>query len=338
MNFRLSSYCSAALVAASVFLAPQVLAAESGEGIVVYNAQHENLVKSWVDGFTKETGIKVTLRNGGDSELGNQLVQEGAASPADVFLTENSPSMVLVDNAKLFAPLNADTLSQVAPEFRPEHGRWIGIAARSTVFVYNPEKISESQLPHSLMDLAKPEWKGRWAASPSGADFQAIVSAMLALKGEKATLDWLKAMKTNFVAYKGNSTVMKAVNAGQIDGGVIYHYYRFVDQAKTGENSKNTKLYYFKHQDPGAFVSISGGGVLASSKHKEQAQAFIKWITGKQGQEQLRTNNAFEYSVGVDAASNPKLTPLKALDAPKVEPSSLNSKKVIELMTQAGLL
>jgi iron(III) transport system substrate-binding protein len=34
-------------------------------------------------------------------------------------------------------------------------------------------------------------------------------------------LDWLKAMKTNFVAYKGNSTVMKAVNAGQIDGGVI---------------------------------------------------------------------------------------------------------------------
>ena len=338
MNFRLSSYCSAALVAASVFLAPQVLAAESGEGIVVYNAQHENLVKSWVDGFTKETGIKVTLRNGGDSELGNQLVQEGAASPADVFLTENSPAMVLVDNAKLFAPLNADTLSQVAPEFRPEHGRWIGIAARSTVFVYNPEKISESQLPHSLMDLAKPEWKGRWAASPSGADFQAIVSAMLALKGEKATLDWLKAMKTNFVAYKGNSTVMKAVNAGQIDGGVIYHYYRFVDQAKTGENSKNTKLYYFKHQDPGAFVSISGGGVLASSKHQEQAQAFIKWITGKQGQDDLRTNNAFEYAVGVGAASNPKLTPLKELDAPKVEPSSLNSKKVIELMTQAGLL
>lgn len=338
MNFRLLSCCSAALVASAMFLAPQALAADSGEGIVIYNAQHENLVKSWVDGFTKETGIKVTLRNGGDSELGNQLVQEGAASPADVFLTENSPSMVLVDNARLFAPLDADTLKQVAPEYRPEHGRWTGIAARSTVFVYNPQKISESQLPRSLMDLAKPEWKGRWAASPSGADFQAIVSAMLALKGEKATLDWLKAMKANFVAYKGNSTVMKAVNAGQIDGGVIYHYYRFVDQAKTGENSKNTGLYYFKHQDPGAFVSISGGGVLASSKHPQQAQAFIKWITGKQGQEELRTNNAFEYAVGVNAASNPKLTPLRELDAPKVEPSSLNGKKVIDLMTQAGLL
>jgi iron(III) transport system substrate-binding protein len=338
MNSRLLSCFSLALLSSSLFLSTQSVAADNDQGIVVYNAQHENLVQSWVDGFTKETGIKVTLRNGGDSELGNQLVQEGSASPADVFLTENSPSMVLVDNAKLFAPLDADTLKQVPAEFRPAHGRWIGIAARSTVFVYNPQKLNETQLPASLMDLAKPEWKGRWAASPSGADFQAIVSAMLALKGEQATLDWLKAMKTNFVAYKGNSTVMKAVNAGQIDGGVIYHYYRFVDQSKTGENSKNTQLYYFKHQDPGAFVSLSGGGVLASSKHKAQAQAFIKYITGKEGQESLRTNNAFEYAVGVNAASNPKLVPLKDLDAPKVEPSTLNSKKVIELMTQAGLL
>ncbi|MEH5418063.1 iron ABC transporter substrate-binding protein [Enterobacter cloacae] len=338
MNSRLLSCFSLALLSSSLFLSTQSIAADNNEGIVVYNAQHENLVKSWVDGFTKETGIKVTLRNGDDSELGNQLVQEGSASPADVFLTENSPSMVLVDNAKLFAPLDVETLKQVPAEYRPAHGRWIGIAARSTVFVYNPEKLSEQQLPKSLMDLAKPEWKGRWAASPSGADFQAIVSAMLALKGEQATLEWLKAMKANFVAYKGNSTVMKAVNAGQIDGGVIYHYYRFVDQSKTGENSKNTKLYYFKHQDPGAFVSLSGGGVLASSKHKAQAQAFIKYITGKEGQESLRTNNAFEYAVGVNAASNPKLVPLNDLDAPKVEPSTLNSKKVIELMTQAGLL
>ncbi|MBA0191609.1 iron ABC transporter substrate-binding protein [Pectobacterium carotovorum] len=329
---------SAVLFASGLALSASATAAENDEGIVIYNAQHENLVKSWVDGFTKETGIKVTLRNGSDTELGNQLVQEGKSSPADVFLTENSPSMVLVDNADLFAPLDNATLAQVPSDYRPSHGRWIGIAARSTVFVYNPTKFTDAQLPKSLADLAKPEWKGRWAASPSGADFQAIVSAYLELKGEKATQEWLKGMKENFTAYKGNSTVMKAVNAGQIDSGVIYHYYRFVDQAKTGENSNNTKLYYFKHKDPGAFVSISGGGVLASSKHAKDAQAFIKWITGKSGQEILRTNDAFEYAVGVNAASNDKLVPLKDLDAPKVDAAKLNSKKVVDLMTQAGLL
>ncbi|MFJ5390268.1 iron ABC transporter substrate-binding protein [Pectobacterium sp. CHL-2024] len=336
LSFGLLS--STVLFASGLALSASATAAENDEGIVIYNAQHENLVKSWVDGFTKETGIKVTLRNGSDTELGNQLVQEGKSSPADVFLTENSPSMVLVDNANLFAPLDNATLAQVPSNYRPSHGRWIGIAARSTVFVYNPAKFTDAQLPKSLADLAKPEWKGRWAASPSGADFQAIVSAYLELKGEQATQAWLKGMKENFTAYKGNSTVMKAVNAGQIDSGVIYHYYRFVDQAKTGENSNNTKLYYFKHKDPGAFVSISGGGVLASSKHAKDAQTFIKWITGKSGQEVLRTNDAFEYAVGVNAASNDKLVPLKDLDAPKVDAAKLNSKKVVDLMTQAGLL
>lgn len=308
------------------------------QGIIVYNAQHESLAKEWAAGFTKETGIKVTLRNGGDSDFSNQIVAEGAASPADVFLTENSPAMALVEAAGLFAPVDAETLAQVPQEYQPSSGKWVGVAARSTVFAYNKDKLKEDQLPKSLLDLADPSWKGRWAASPSGADFQAIVSALLQIKGEAATAGWLKAMKENFTAYKGNSTVMKAVNAGEIDGGVIYHYYWFGDQAKTGENSKNVGLHYFKNQDPGAFVSVSGGGVLASSKHPKEAQAFLKWVTGKGGQDVLKTGTSYEYAVGKDAQSNPKLVPLADLQAPKVDPATLNSKKVIDLMTQAGLL
>jgi iron(III) transport system substrate-binding protein len=119
---------------------------------------------------------------------------------------------------------------------------------------------------------------------------------------------------------------------------VIYHYYYFGDQAKTAENSNNTALYYFRNEDPGAFVSISGGGVLATSKRAKEAQAFVKWVTGKGGQEILKTGDSYEYAVGVGAQSNPKLVPLADLQSPKVEPSNLNSKKVSDLMTQAGLL
>ena len=335
MSLNTSSLVNNALFCA-MLLATSVVYAD--DGIVVYNAQHESLTQAWVNGFTQETGIKVTLRNGDDSEMANQIVQEGSASPADVFLTENSPSMILVDKAGLFAPVAPSTLSQVDSPYRPTHGTWVGIAARSTVFVYNKDKLSEADLPKSLLDLAQPDWKGRWAASPAGADFQAIVGGLLALKGEAATLEWLKGMKANATPYRGNSTVLKAVNAGQIDSGLIFHYYSFVDQAKTGENSKNTSLFYFKHKDPGAFVSVSGGGVLASSKHQEQAQALLKWITGKQGQAILKDGNSFEYAVGQGAQSNSKLVPLEALDAPALDTSRLDSKKVVELMTKAGLL
>jgi iron(III) transport system substrate-binding protein len=338
MKFAFPSFLGAVALAAAAILAPASASAQGAEGIVVYNAQHASLTKAWAESFTKETGIKVTLRNGSDTELGNQIVQEGTASPADVFLTENSPAMALVDNARLFAPLDAATLTLVPANFRPEHGRWIGLAARSTVFVYNKAKLTPAQLPKSMLDLAEPAWKGRWSASPSGADFQAIVSALLELKGEAATAAWLKAMKENAVPFKGNGTVLKAVNAGQIEGGIIYHYYYYGDQARIGENSNNSALHYFRNQDPGAFVSISGGGVLATSKRKSDAQAFVKWIAGKGGQDILRTGDAYEYAVSVGAASNARLVPLAELQAPKVEPSKLNSKKVTDLMTQAGLL
>lgn len=329
---------SISLAAGLVLASMGASAQTASEGILVYNAQHASLTQAWADAFTKETGIKVTLRQGSDTELGNQLVQEGGASPADVFLTENSPAMALVDGAGLFAPLDPATLAQVQPSYRTAHGRWVGIAARSTVFVYKKTKFTPAQLPKSMLDLATPEWKGRWGAAPAGADFQAIVSALLELKGEPATLAWLKGMKENVVPFKGNSIAMKAVNAGQVDGALIYHYYHYGDMAKTGENSEKTGLHYFRNEDPGAFVSISGGGVLASSKHKTEAQAFLKWITGKGGQEILRTGNSFEYAVGVGAASHRNLVPLADLQAPKVEPSRLNSKKVTDLMTQAGLL
>ena len=338
MKMSIPFLVRAIALASGVLAASLGVQAQDSEPLVVYNAQHVSLTQAWVNGFTKETGVKVILRNGGDSELGNQLVQEGKASPADVFLTENSPAIALVDAAGLFAPLDPATLAQVPANFRPAHGRWVGIAARSTVFVYNKKKLTAEQLPASMMDLTGPGCKGRWAASPSGADFQAIVSAMLEMKGEPATAAWLKGMKDNVIAYKGNSTVMKAVNAGQIDGGVIYHYYYFGDQAKTGENSNNIAQHYFRNEDPGAFVSISGGAVLATSKHAKEAQAFVKWVAGKAGQEILKTGDSYEYAVGAGTQSHAKLVPLADLQAPKVEPANLNSKKVSDLMTQSGLL
>ncbi|GGI44230.1 iron(III) transport system substrate-binding protein [Agromyces flavus] len=308
------------------------------DALVVYNAQHEELTQEWADAFTEETGIDVVLRNGDDSELGNQLVQEGAASKADVFLTENSPAMSLVEQADLFAPVDEATLALVPEQYRPASGAWTGIAARSTVLVYNPDLISEDELPASLMDLAEPEWKGRWGAAPAKADFQAIVSAVLATQGEDATRDWLEGMAENATEYRNNIVTMKAVNAGEVPVGVIYHYYWYRDQDAAAEDSGDTELHYFGNQDPGAFVSVSGGGVLKNAPHPDEAQQFLAFIAGERGQQILGEGYSFEYPVASDVPAKPELPPLDSLDAPVIDPSTLNGPEVIDLMTEAGLL
>ena len=306
--------------------------------LTLYNAQHEDLMQLMVDDFTKTTGIKVKMRSGEDPELGAQLVQEGAKSPADVFVTENSPAMTNVAGKGLFAKVDDATLAQVPAQFAPADKDWVGFAARSTVFVYNPAGLKAADLPASLMDLSQPKWKGKVGISPGGADFQAIVSAVLALKGEAATKAWLKGLKENAKVYQGNSAVLKAVNAGEVASGVIYHYYWFKDQGESGANSKNVTQMYFGNQDPGAFLSVSGAGVLKSSKHPAEAQQFVKWLNGLDGQKVLADSKAMEYPIGNGAKANPALKPLSELQPPTVAVATLNGQKVVDMMTAVGFL
>jgi len=306
--------------------------------LTIYSAQHDNLVESWVKGFTAESGVQVQVRQGTDSSMGNQIVAEGARSPADVFLTENSPAITVVQNADLLAPVDQTTLDQADPAYRPSTGLWTGIAARSTVLVYNPSLVSQGELPASMMDLADPKYAGRWGAAPAGADFQAIVAGMLEAKGEAATSAWLAGLKKNAKVYQNNIATMKAVNAGQVPMGIMYHYYWYRDQALTKDGSKNTQLHYFKNEDVGAFVSVSGGGVLKSSKHAADAQKFLAYITSAKGQAAISESRSMEYAVGVDQPSDPALPPLDSLEAPTIDPFTLDGPKVIELMTQAGII
>jgi iron(III) transport system substrate-binding protein len=295
-------------------------------------------MKAMVEGFTEKTGIKVEFRSGEDPELANQIVQEGKASPADVFVTENSPSVQVVADAGLFAPVDQDTLAQVPEKYRPSSGEWVGFAARSTVLAYNPDLIDESQLPASMLDLAKPEWKGKVGFPPGGADFQAIVGAVLELRGEEATRTWLQGLADGKAIYQSNTAVMKAVDEGKIPVGIMYHYYWYKDRAESSENSSHVELHYFKKQDPGAFVSVSGAGVLASSKHPKEAQQLVNYLTSADGQRRLAESTALEYAVADGASSADVLPPLSTLDAPTVDPGSLNGPKVITLMQEVGLL
>ena len=308
------------------------------KALQVYSAQHQNLTKPWADAFTAATGIPVQIRQGQDASMGHQIVAEGDSSPADVFLTENSPAMTLVERAGLLAEVDSATRQQVPKDRAPSSKAWISIAARSTVLVYNTARLPKADLPRSLMDLAQPEWKDRWGCAAGGADFQSIVAGMLADQGEPKTAEWLAGLKANARILQNNIATMKSVNAGELACGVIFHYYWYRDQAGTKEGSGNTALHYFRNFDPGAFVSLSGGGVLASADKPVEAQQFLKFITSREGQRVLVGSRSMEYAVGNGVASDPALPPLKSLQAPPVDPFTLNSEKVIQLMTSAGIL
>ena len=205
-----------ATMRASVALAATLLTASTLSGcgvfgspdLVVYNAQHEELLDEIVPLFEEESGLDVELRSGKDLEMANQIVEEGEDTPADVFLTENSPAMSAVERAGLFAELENATTAPIPERYRPASGLWTGFVARSTVLFYNPDLVTEEELPASILDLADPEYDGLVSFSPTGADFQAIVAAVLELRGEEATRAWLEGLAANGTVYDGNNVVL----------------------------------------------------------------------------------------------------------------------------------
>lgn len=327
------------LTLACLTLTASFLTACSSEpDLVIYNAQHEQLMDEIVPIFEKETGLDVELRNGKDLELANQIVAEGKDSPADVFLTENSPAMSIVDNAGLFAKVSEKATATIPDQYVPSSGNWTGFIARSTVVMYNTDQADESDMPASILDFAKPEWKGRISFSPTGADFQAIVSAVLEIEGEEATRTWLAGLKENGVELQNNLVVLQSVNSGEVEAGIAYHYYWYRDQAEAGDNSDSSALHFFGNQDPGAFLSVSGAGVLASSEHSENAQKFVEFLTGTTGQQAMAESYALEYPLNPEASLPAEVKPFDELQPPAVDVSTLNGPKVTELMTEAGLL
>ncbi len=328
-------------LAAVTLVAPLLAACGGGDDepkLTIYNAQHEPLLKELAPAFTEETGIEVELRNAKDLELSNQLIQEGGASKADIFLTENSPAMSQVEAAELFRELPADLVAPIPAQYRPVSGLWTGFVARSTVLVYNTDQVQESELPGSILDLADPEWKGRLSFSPTGADFQAIVAAVLELEGEEATAAWLEGIKANGKVYDGNNLVLEAVDSGEVEVGIVYHYYWERDRKENGDVSDNSAQHYFTDQDPGAFVSVSGAGVLKSTDMAEEAEQFIEFLVNEKGQQILADSYALEYPLNPAVPLEGVTKPFDELEPPAVNVSDLDAEKVVELMTDAGFL
>ena len=327
------------LVAVLVAVATAASGCSGGQdGLVLYNAQNSRLMTALTEAFTAESGIKVTIRKGGDSELSNQLVAEGAKSPADVFTTENSTAMAQVAKAGLFSALPASAVAGVPAQYVAGGRSWVGVAARATVLVYNPKLIAESALPKSMLDLEQPQWKGKFGYAPTGADFQAIASSVYALRGDAVGATFVQGLADNGSKYANNIAILKAVNSGEIPTGIIYHYYWFQDQADTGADSNVAQLHYFGDADPGAYLSVAGAGVLASSTKQAQAQQLVAFLAGEKGQRILAGTNDLQYAINSEVPSNPVLRPIGELGAPLVPLDALDGPKVLADFRKAGIL
>jgi iron(III) transport system substrate-binding protein len=303
--------------------------------LTLYNGQHEATGIAVAKAFEEKTGIKVQIRKGGGGQLANQITVEGDRSPADIIYTEEAPPLIKLAQDGLLAEVDPETLAQVDSRYVDTNGRWLGITLRARVMAYNPELISQDDLPQSVLDVADPEWQGKIAFVPSSGEFLGQTAAVIKLDGREAAEEWLTGLKAFGATYMNNVTAMKAVENGEVGAALVNSYYWAALHKEKGQ--LKSRLHYFRDSDAGGLVSVSGAAVVKASKHPKEAQQFLAFMVSEEGQKAVLSKSA-EYPVNTKVAVDPLLKPFDQLQPPNLTPAEIGlAEDALELEREVGL-
>lgn len=304
----------------TLIFAAGACAGSDDDRLVVYSGRDRELIDPLLARFEDETGIDVTVSYKGDSTSTALLIdEEGDKSPADVFISQSPGAIGFLGQKGRLEPLPAALLERVPEAYRAKDRSWIGLSGRVRVLVYDSERHDAAALPDSVFDLTEPQYRGKVGIAPTNASFQDFVSAMRALRGDEATRAWLDALAANdVVTYPDNSSIVAAVGRGEIDYGLVNHYYN--ERVVREDTSATTKNHFMRGTDePGAIVLAAAAGIVDTVGDKRSdAERLIAFLVSDTAQKYF-AEQTFEYPLTPSVAPSPGLPPLDSLAAPRLD-------------------
>jgi len=326
-----------AITAALAALALGLTACGSSEddGLTMYSGRIAPILDPAIKIYEKHSGTDVKTRFGDSPALAATITEEGTNSPADLFFAQDAGSLDAVEQQGLLLRLPADILAKVPKHYQSKRGEWVGTTGRARIIAYGP-KVKRSELPDSPLQLTDPKWRGRVGWAPTNASMQGYITALRLVEGEDVARKWLKGMVANKTQpFDSNIPVRDAIANGEIDLGLINHYYVAEAQA---ENPDYPVKVHFPPKDLGSLINTAGVGVLASSKHKKEALAFVRTMLSKEAQRYF-ADSSKEYPLiaGVQAAK--ELTPIDKIPSPKIDLAKVGDLQgTLKLMRETGAL
>lgn len=331
---------------AATLLASGVIsnAATAQENVLnLYSARHYQTDESLYANFTKQTGIKINRIEAGENELLERIKNEGANSPADVFITVDAARLAKADDLKLFAPINSKLLeTRIPANLRTPD--WVAFSTRARVIVYNKAAVNPADI-QNYQDLANAKLKGKVCVRSGSHPYNLSLGAsMLEQMGEEKTTEWAKGLVANFArAPKGGDTdQIRAVAAGECGVALANSYYvaRLMrsDKAEDKQVMGEIGVIWPNQKTTGTHINISGGGMLKNAPHKEAAAKFLEYLASDQAQVYFADGNNEWPVVQSVKTQNPALEALGKFKAESMNVGSLakNQPATQKIFDRAG--
>ncbi len=306
--------------------------------LVIYSGRNEKLIDPLIKMFEEESGIKTEVRYAGSAEQAQLLLTEGDKSPAHVFLSQDAGALGLVAKNDLLTTLSKETLEMVPAGYSSSADQWVGLTGRARVVAYDKDAVQEADVPATYTDMVDPKWKGKLGVAPGNASFLSFVTAIRVAEGDDAAREWLQKLAAlEPKTYEKNSHVLEAVNKGEVELGLINHYYWYNLAAEEGAENMRAQIKFGQDGDLAALVNATGVGIMKTAADNENAQKFVDFLLSKTGQEYF-AKETNEYPL-VDGIMGPEGTPpLSELKNPDIDLSELGMvDETAAMVDEAGL-
>ena len=272
----------------------------------VYTSRHYDSDEIIYEEFKNLTGIKVNIISGKGKALMERLRLEGKNSPADLFITSDAGNLWKIQKDGMFKEILSEKVKKTVPKnFRGPNNEWVGIAKRSRVIFYSPERVTDFEIKNiTYEDLADPKWKGRLVVRSSGNIYnQSLVASLISSIGIERTEKWAKGIVKNFARKpQGNDrSQILAVANGEADIAIANTYYiglmlsgeKGVDQKNAAEK---VSMIFPGQADSGTHINISGVGILKNAPNPSNAEKLIEYLLTDKIQKHI-VENTYEYSI-----------------------------------------
>ena len=209
---------------------------DESDALVLYSGRSESLVAPLIEQISDSTGVDIEVRYASTPEMAAQIAEEGEASPADVFFSQDAGALGALDNAGLLQQLDESVTEAVPAEYRAADGTWVATSLRARVLIYDSRTLDEAEVPATIDAVLAPEWKGRVGYAPTNASFQSFVTALRVDRGDEAAEQWLRDFLANDPqTFENNNALLQAVDAGTVELGLTNHYYWYNSAAEKVE-------------------------------------------------------------------------------------------------------
>ena len=278
--------------------------------VVVYSGRSKELVEPLFEAFTEATGTRVEARYAGSAELALLIDAEGVDSPADVFISQSPGAMGYLHGSDRLRPLGEAVVNRVPPGFRSADGTWVGLTGRVRTLVYNSALVDSGELPRSVFDLTAPAFAGRVAVAPANGSFQDFITAMRHEVGDDTTSAWLAGMGANESPnYPKNSAIVEAVGRGEVDMGLVNHYYNL--RALEADPSVRSVNHFFPSSDVGSLALVTAGAVLDTADDPAAGESLLEFLLDE-AQQRRFAQETQEYPLALGVPGPVGLPPLEA--------------------------